>query len=74
MSLHIFRFAATKDSYREVANLFNTTISAVYRNSVNFMEFLCDISEEHIKFPESNAEKIEKSRTFAKIKNLLNII
>ena len=61
------RFAGHKETYKEVSNLFDMTISSVNINITHFLEFLFEISTEYIKFPKTDAEKFEISRSFSQV-------
>ncbi|XP_055917686.1 putative nuclease HARBI1 [Eupeodes corollae] len=67
-------FAANKNTYREVAQLFNVSLSSAYRHQTAFLEFLFDLSKQHIRMPSSNSEKDEKSKAFAQIAGLPNVL
>ncbi|XP_055837516.1 putative nuclease HARBI1 [Episyrphus balteatus] len=67
-------FAGNKYTYREVAQLFNLSLSSAYRHQTSFLEFLMGISKQHIKMPETNEEKEAISYKFAQIAGMPNVL
>ncbi|XP_058444383.1 putative nuclease HARBI1 [Malaya genurostris] len=67
-------FAANKDSYREVGNIFNMTESTCFKHFDTLLNFFHDISRTIIKFPQSDAEKETIARDFEKLSNFKNVI
>jgi len=56
--LFIFRFAGNKCVIRNVADLFDMSLSTAYLIIIRVINFLCDIAPSIIKFPQT-AEKRE---------------
>ncbi|XP_058819310.1 putative nuclease HARBI1 [Topomyia yanbarensis] len=67
-------FAANKDSYREVANLFNITQSTVYRTFGYILDFFSQIAQRYIKFPNTEEEKNQTSNDFQQIAQFPNVL
>lgn len=66
----VLRFAGNKDSYREVANIFNISTSSAYRILSNILEFIFKISPNYIKFPQNDEEKMQISRKFEQVSDI----
>ncbi|XP_058452269.1 putative nuclease HARBI1 [Malaya genurostris] len=67
-------FAANKDSYREVGNLFNIAQSTIYRTFGYIMEFVFDIAPRYIKFPNTDVEKLQAAESFRQIAQFPNVL
>nr|XP_019529758.1 putative nuclease HARBI1 isoform X2 [Aedes albopictus] len=67
-------FCANKNSYREIANMFNMCEATYFRCLENILNFFCDISSIVIRFPESEEEKQQVAAGFKGIAGIDNVI
>ncbi|XP_058456073.1 putative nuclease HARBI1 [Malaya genurostris] len=67
-------FAANKETYREVANLFDIALCTFFKYLNNILDFLYNISKTIIKFPTSTEEKRTIAEGFERISNFPNVV
>lgn len=67
-------FAGNKAVIREVALLFDVSLSTIFEICTRVMNFLCNIAPEVIKFPNSDDELLASSRDFENISGFPNVI
>lgn len=62
------RFSGNKTTLREVANLFDMSLSSIHAGFNKVLQFLVnDVAPEVIKFPETNDEKELVAKEFEKV-------
>ncbi|XP_053687031.1 putative nuclease HARBI1 [Sabethes cyaneus] len=67
-------FAANKNSYREVCNLFDMSISTFHKHLENILDFFYMIAKEFIHFPLTENDKQRVASKFGKISNFPNVL
>ncbi|XP_055838409.1 putative nuclease HARBI1 [Episyrphus balteatus] len=67
-------FAGNKDSYREVANLFNISTASMFNILIRLLEFFFEVSPNFIKFPATDEEKQRAAAKFKQIAGFPGVI
>lgn len=66
-------YLANKESFRQISDRFNVSMSSAYRVLVRVISFICDLRQEYIKWPDNNGKR-QSSEEFQKKQGFNGVI